>query len=89
MIYVFSNYEKGFKRNALVKNRVLGFACNMKFRIIGSREFSEVVCKNLFGTTSSLIQFKSAPVSNKTIVSSLKSFEKTRVILIKYFFEDI
>jgi hypothetical protein len=36
-----------------------------------------------------LKQFKSAPVSNKTIVSNLKSSKKIRVILIKYFFEDI
>jgi hypothetical protein len=57
--------------------------------LLAAESFSYVFCKNLFGTTPSLMQFKSAPVSNRAIVSSLKSSEKTRIILIKYFLEDI
>jgi hypothetical protein len=57
--------------------------------LLVAESFSEVFCKNLFGTMPSLIQFKSALVSNKAIVSSLKSSKKTRWILIKYFLEDI
>ena len=60
--------------------------CNLK--LLAAESFSEVFCKNRFGTTPFLMQFKSAPVSNKAIVS-LKSSEKISVILIKYFFEDI
>jgi hypothetical protein len=56
--------------------------------LLAAESFSKVVCKNHFRTTP-LIQFKSTPVSNKAIVSNLKSYEKTRVILIRYFFEDI
>jgi hypothetical protein len=61
--------------------------CN--FELLAVKSFSEVFCKNYFGTTPSLMQFKSAPVSNKAIVLSLKSSEKISVILIKYFLEDI
>ena len=43
--------------------------CN--FELLAVESFSEVFCKNHFETTSSLMQFKFAPVSNKTIVSSL------------------
>jgi len=66
---------------------VLPAICN--FELLAAETFSGVFCKNHFGTTPFLIQFKSAPVSNKTIVSSLKSSEKISVILIKYFLEDI
>ena len=66
---------------------VLPAICN--FELLAAESFLEVFCKNHFGTTPSLMQFKSAPVSNKAIVSSLKSFEKIRVILFKYFLEDI
>jgi hypothetical protein len=51
--------------------------------------WSNHINKNCFGTTPSLIQFKSALVSNREIGSNLKSSEKTKVILIKYFLEDI
>jgi len=61
--------------------------CN--FELLAAESFSEVFCKNHFGTKPSLMQFKFSPVSNKAIVSSLKSSGKIRVILIKYFFEDI
>ena len=57
--------------------------------LLAAESFSEVFCKNHFGTTPSLIQFKFVPVSNRAIVSNLKSSEKTKVILIKYFLEDI
>jgi hypothetical protein len=46
--------------------------CNLE--LLAAESLSEVFCKNCLGTTPSLMQFKSAPVSNKTIVSSLKSF---------------
>ena len=38
--------------------------------------FSEVLCKNHFETILSLIQFRFATLSNKSIVFILKSFEK-------------
>jgi hypothetical protein len=66
---------------------VLPAICN--FELLAAESFSEVFCKNHFGTTPSLIQFKSALVSNRVIVFNLKSSEKTEVILIKYFLEDI
>jgi hypothetical protein len=50
--------------------------CNLE--LLAAESFSDVFCKNLFGITPSLIQFKSAPLSNKAIVSSLKSSEKIR-----------
>jgi len=61
--------------------------CN--FELLATESFSLVFCKNHFETMSSLMQFKFASVSNKAMVSNLKSSEKIRVILIKYFFEDI
>ena len=73
----------------LLKTEAWVFPAICNLELLAVKSFSEVFCKNLFGTMPSLIQFKSAPVSNKTIVSSLKSSEKTRVILIKYFLEDI
>jgi hypothetical protein len=73
----------------LLKTEALVFLAICNFELLAAESFSEVLCKNHFGTTPSLMQFKSALVSNKAIVSSLKSFEKIRVILIKYFFEDI
>jgi hypothetical protein len=39
MIDAFYNNKKYFKRNAFVKNKGLGFACNMKFRIVSNKEF--------------------------------------------------
>jgi len=57
---------------------VLPAICN--FELLATESFSEVFCKNHFGTTPSLMQFKSAPVSNKVIVSSLKSSEKISVV---------
>ena len=45
---------------------VLPVICN--FELLAAESFSEMFCKNHFGTTSSLIQFKSAPVSNRKIV---------------------
>jgi hypothetical protein len=57
---------------------VLPAICN--FELLATESFSEVFCKNRFGTTPSLMQFKSAPVSNKVIVSSLKSSEKISVV---------
>ena len=66
---------------------VLPAICN--FKLLAAESFSEVVCKNCFGTMPFFMQFKSAPMSNKAIVSSLKLSEKNKVILIKYFLEDI
>jgi hypothetical protein len=54
-----------------------------------AQSFLEVFCKNHFRTIPSLIQFKFAPVSNKAIISILKSYEKINVIFIIYFFEII
>jgi hypothetical protein len=73
----------------LLKTEAWVFPAICNLELLAAESFSEVFCKNLFGTTPSLMQFKSAPVSNKTIVSNLKSYEKTRVILIKYFLKDI
>ena len=73
----------------LLKTEAWVFPAICNLELLAVKSFSEVFCKNLFGTMPSLIQFKSAPVSNKTIVSSLKSSEKTRWILIKYFLKDI
>jgi len=73
----------------LLKTEAWVFPVICNFELLAAENFSEVSCKNLFGTTPFLMQFKSAPVSNKAIMLSLKSAEKTRVILIKYFFEDI
>ena len=66
---------------------VLPAICN--FELLAAESFSEVFSKNLFGTTPSLIQLKSAPVSNRAIMSNLKSSEKTKEIFINYFLEDI
>jgi hypothetical protein len=38
---------------------------------VTTESLSEVFWRNRLGTISYLIQFKSAPISNKTIVSSL------------------
>jgi len=73
----------------LLKTEAWVFPAICNLELLAAESFSEVFYKNLFGTTPSLMQFKSAPVSNKAIVSSWKSSEKTRVILIKYFLEDI
>jgi len=73
----------------MLKTEAWVFPAICNFELLAAESFSEVFCKNHFGTTPSLMQFKSAPVSNKAIVSSLKSSEKIRVILIKYFFENI
>jgi hypothetical protein len=58
------------------------FISNSVFFVVES--FSEVLCKNYFGTISFFIQFKSAHVSNKVIISVCKSSEKTKVIFMKY-----
>jgi len=73
----------------VLKTEAWVFPAICNFELLATESFSEVFCKNHFETMPSLMQFKSAPVLNKTIVSSLKSSEKIRVILIKYFFEDI
>jgi hypothetical protein len=77
------------KRRPVLKTEAWVFPAICNFELLAAESFSEVFCKNHFRTTPSLMQFKSVPVSNKAIVSSLKSSEKIRVILIKYFFEDI
>ena len=89
MINIFCNNKKCFKREAFVENRGLSFFAICNFELLAAESFSDVFCKNLFGTTPFLMQFKSALVSNKAMGSSLKSSEKIRVILIKYFLEDI
>jgi hypothetical protein len=43
----------------------------MNLELFAAESLSEVFWRNLLGTTPSLIQFKSASVSNKVIVSSL------------------
>ena len=73
----------------LLKTEAWIFPAICNFELLAAESFSEVFYKNHFGTTPSLMQFKSAPVSNRAITSSLKSSEKISVILIKYFFEDI
>ena len=73
----------------LLKTEALVLPAICNFELLTAESFLEVFCKNHFRTAPSLMQFKSAPVSNKEIVSSLKSFEKIRVILIKYFLKDI
>jgi hypothetical protein len=70
----------------VLKTEAWVFPAICNFELLAAESFSEVFCKNHFGTTPSLMQFKSAPVSNKAIVSSLKSSDKISVILIKYFF---
>ena len=62
----------------LLKTEAWVFPAICNFELLVAESFSEVFCKNCFGTTPSLIQFKYAPVSNKTIVSSLKSSEKNK-----------
>jgi hypothetical protein len=74
---------------SLLKTEAWVFPAICNFELLAAERFSEVFCKNHFGTTPSLIQFKSTPVLNRAIVSNLKSSEKTKVILIKYFLEDI
>jgi len=89
MIISFVTKRNVLREIPLLKTEawVLPAICN--FELLAGESFSDVVCKNYFGTTPSFMQFKSAPVSNKAILSSLKSSEKTKVILIKYFLEDI
>jgi hypothetical protein len=73
----------------LLKTEPWVFPVICNFELLAAESFSEVFCKNHFGTTPSLMQFKSTPVSNQAIVSSLKSSEKINVILINYFLKDI
>jgi len=85
MINIFCNDKECFKREIpLLKTEAWVFPAICNFELLAAKSFPEVVCKNCF-----LMQFKFAPVLNKTIVSSLKLSEKTKVILIKYFLEDI
>ena len=55
------------------------------FELLAAESLSFVFSWNLLGTMSSLMQFKSAPVSKRAMVSISKSSEKIKVILIKYF----
>ena len=80
MVYIFCNNKECFKRNARVEIEAWVFPIICNFELLAAESFSEVFCKNHFGTMPSLMQFKSAPVSNKAIVSSLKSSEKINVI---------
>ena len=57
--------------------------------LFAAESFSKVFCTNYFWIIHSLIQFKYAPVSNKAIISILKSFENINVIFMIYFFEVI
>ena len=89
MINIFCNNKNVWRERPSLKTEAWVFPAICNFELLAVESFSDVFCKNLFGTTPSLMQFKSAPVSNKAMVSSLKSSEKIRVMLIKYFLEDI
>ena len=65
---------------SLLKTEAWVFPAICNFELLAAERFSEVFCKNHFETTHSLMQFKYASVSNKAIVSSLKSSEKINVI---------
>ena len=52
----------------LQKTEAWVFPAKYNFELLAAESFSEVFCKKRFGTTPSLMQFKSAPVSNKAIV---------------------
>ena len=86
MIYFFVTTKNVVMEMPLLKIEASVLPAIYNFELFAAYNFLDVFCKNHFGTTSSLMQLKSAPVSNKVIVSSLKSLEKTRVILIKYCF---
>ena len=59
------------------------------FELLAADNLSFVFSWNVLETISSLMQFRSVPVSKRAMVSISKSLEKTRVILIKYFLEVI
>ena len=57
----------------------------LSFELLAAESLSFVFSWNLLGTMSSLMQFKSAPVSKRAMASIAKSLEKIKVILIKYY----
>jgi hypothetical protein len=45
----------------MLKTEAWVFPAICNFELLAAESFSEIVCRNCFGTTSSLMQFKSAP----------------------------
>jgi hypothetical protein len=81
--------NKILRKNPLLKIDawVLFFIVNIVLFVAES--FSEIFCKNYFETILFLIQFKYAPISNRAIVSILKSFQRINVIFMIHFFKVI
>ena len=83
MLFVRTKEVLNSKPSLWIEASTLEFT--LSFELLAAESLSFVFSWNLLGTMSSLMQFKSAPVSKRAMASIAKSLEKIKVILIKYF----